>query len=174
MRCVCIALRLLSAELLQVLDGLDSFSPAHQKCLRELQEICGARRKLPESYIPRCMDDTPGHDNCGPGEIFQWKLYWTSSVEPRRMFPLDQVFSPEGTEVGGTFLASPAFLALLTKATAPSQCSSVEISEASKPPSPHQQPHLCRIGTPYDKFDLDIWQEIMEICCGLLGRHGPS
>ena len=118
--CVYIALHLHSAELLQVLDALDPVGPAHQKCLRELQEICGARRKLPRSYIPRCMDDTPGNVNCGPGEIFWWSLNF--GVEFRRMFSLHNVFSPEGTEVGGTFLASPAFPALLTKATAPSQC----------------------------------------------------
>ena len=100
MMCVCIALHPLSAELLQVLDTIDSFSPAHQKCLRELQEICGARRKLPRSYIPRCMNDTPGHDNCGPGEIVWWDFYSTIRVGFRRMFPLDKVFSPEGTEVG--------------------------------------------------------------------------
>ena len=103
MTCVCIALHLLPAELLQVLDVLDSFSPAHQKCLRELQEICGARRRLPRSYVPRCMDDTPGHDNCGPGEIFLWKLYGDGSVDFMRMFPLHKVFSPEGTEVGVLF-----------------------------------------------------------------------
>ena len=101
MRCVCITLHLLSAELLQVLDTLDFFSPAHQKCLRELQEICGARRKLPRSYIPRiCMDDTPGHDNCGLGGIFQCRVSWLGSVRFRRMFHLDEVFSSKGTEVG--------------------------------------------------------------------------
>ena len=103
MRCVCIALHLHSAELVQVLDALDPFSPAHQKCLRELQEICGARRMLPRSYIPRCMDDTPGHDHCGPGEIFQWTIYPSGFVKFNGMFPLDKVFSPEGTEVWGTF-----------------------------------------------------------------------
>ena len=98
--CVYCALSL-SAELLQVLDILDPFGPAHQKCLRELQEICSTRRTLPRSYIPRCMDDTPGHDNCGSGRFFQWSLGWL--VESRRMFPLNKVFSPEGTEVGVLF-----------------------------------------------------------------------
>ena len=117
---MCIALHPLSAELLQALDTLDPFSPAHQKCLREVQEICDARRKLPRSYIPRCMDDTPGHGNCGPGEIFRWSCFGSGLVGFDRMFSLDKVFSPEGTEVGSTFLAFPAFPALLTKAAAPS------------------------------------------------------
>ena len=100
MRCVCIALHLYSAELPQVLDTLDSFSPTHQKCIRELQKTCGARKKLPRSYIPHCMDDTRGHDNCGLGGIFQWRLYRGGTVQFRRMFHLDEVFSSKGTEVG--------------------------------------------------------------------------
>ena len=100
-RCVRIASYLYSTELLQVLDTLDPFSPAHRECLHELQVVCGTRRNLPRSYIPRCMDDTPGHDNCGPGEIFRWSFGF--DVEFRRMFPLHKVFSSEGTEVGVFF-----------------------------------------------------------------------
>ena len=99
--CVCVALYLFAAELVQVLDVLDSFNPAHRICLRELQEICGARRKLPRSYIPRiCMDETRGHDHCGPGEIFQWSLYMDGSVEFRRIFSIHKGFFLEETEVG--------------------------------------------------------------------------
>ena len=99
---MCIALHLLSTELRQVLDTLDSFSPAHQKCLRELQEICGARRKLPRSYTPHCLhrlNGTPGHDHCEPGGIFRWSNDFPGGTLFERMFPLDKVFSPEGTEV---------------------------------------------------------------------------
>ena len=102
--CVCIALHLHSAEMLQVLDTLDSFSLAHRKCLHELHEICGARKRLPRSYIPCiCMDNTHGHGHCGPGEIFRWSDGLVGGTRFERMFPLDKVFSPEGTEVGYFF-----------------------------------------------------------------------
>ena len=80
------------------------------------------------------------------------------------MFPLDKVFSPEGTEVG-YFSSVASFPALLTKAVAPSQCYWVETFEPSKHPSPHQlQSHMCQIGKIFSaQADLDTRSEIMGI-----------
>ena len=111
------------------------------------------------------MDNTPGHDRCGPGGIFRWTLSGLF-IESRRIFPLRKVFSPEGEEM--RILRTHCHLSLLThltKITAPLQRSQVETFDTSEhPPFPQLQSHVCRIfATFYAHTRLDTWKRIESI-----------